>query len=267
MSNTAPTAALTATPSATLHHTPQTLGAGRAIGWLFDSAALLIKYPLAFIAISMISILALYSINLIPILGNFAVALLWPVFLAGFFLAFTQAKQHQRVLIQSIFAPFKAPARLIGIGAMYLLAGFSILLLMLASAYLSTGSFSAIANGQVDIDQMSSAMMLLLLLSIPASVALAMAFTFAPVLVYQHQLPVLRAIGRSFMGSLRNILPLIIFSLLVSLCFIALGLLASTPFIGGLLSSILAMLYVPWICGALFCAYSDIFIIQPHTQP
>lgn len=256
----------TAASSSHLHNTPHTVSAGRGLSWLLEGWALLRKEPAVFIAMSLISLVAIFIINLIPVLGSFATALLWPAMLAGFFLAFKHAKHQQSVTANDLFEPFKAPASLIGVGAMYLLAGMAILLVMMIAAFLSAGSFSAIANGQVDMTQMSVGLVIILLLSIPASLAVAMAFAFAPVLVHQHQMPVIAAIKRSFAGSLRNILPFIVFFVVLTLCFIALSILMAIPLIGWLISVVVAVIYLPLFCGALFCAYSDIFLVQTHTE-
>lgn len=53
-------------------------------------------------------------------------------------------------------------------------------------------------NGQIDMGRMVVGLVILTLIAIPASLALCMAFIFAPVLVHEHQVPVIEAIKRSF---------------------------------------------------------------------
>ena len=263
-------------PEVTLHNTtqsashselrsaPHTVGAGRAISWLTQSWALIMKEPAVFAVISVISLVAIFIINLIPVLGSFATALLWPALAAGFFLAFRHAQRNQSVTANDLFQPFKAPANLIGLGAVYLAASIIVTLVLLLIAVFSLGSISAIASGDIDMTQMGTGLFIIALIAIPASLALVMAFVFAPVLVHQHQVAVIDAVKRSFSASLRNILPLIVFFILLTLSFMIVGVLTAIPLLGWLIAIAAAILYLPLSCGALFCAYNDIFL-QPNS--
>lgn len=87
-----------------------------------------------------------------------------------------------------------------------------------------------------------------------------MAFVFAPVLVHQHQVPVVAAIKRSFAGSLRNILPFIVFFVVLTVCLFVISIFVAIPLLGWLLGIAVAIVYLPLFCGALYCAYCDIFL-------
>ena len=91
-----------------------------------------------------------------------------------------------------------------------------------------------------------------------------MAFIFAPVLVHEHQVPVIEAIKRSFFGSLRNILPFIVFFMILTAALFVIGLFVAIPLLGWLIGIAVAIIYLPLFCGALFCAYRDIFV-NHHT--
>lgn len=248
-----------------LHHEPQKVAAGRGLNWLTEGWALLMKEPLVFAVMSVISLVAIFIMSLVPFLGSLAVTLLWPAMMAGFFLAFKHAKQQQAVTANDLFEPFKAPASLIGVGAMYLLASFVLLLVLGLVAFLSLGSITAIMNGQIDMGRMAVGLAILALIATPTSLALAMAFVFAPVLVHEHQVPVIDAIKRSFFGSLRNILPFIVFFGVFILCSFAISVLVAIPLLGWLLGIAVAIIYLPLFCGALFCAYRDIFLNHDNT--
>lgn len=253
-------------PVTRLNDEPHAVKAGRGLNWLTDSWALIKKEPLVFAVMGLVSLVAIFILNLIPFLGSLAVTLLWPVMMAGFFLAFKHAKQQQIVSLNDLFTPFRAPGSLIGVGGMYLLASIVLVVVLGIVAFFSLGSVSALSNGQADFSQMGSGLIILGLLSIPAALALAMAFVFAPVLVHEHQVPVIEAIKRSFAGSLRNILPFIVFFIVLTLCMIIIGLLSAIPLLGWLLGIAVAIMYLPLSCGALFFAYSDIFLSQSDSE-
>ncbi len=247
-----------------LRSAPQAVTIGRGVSWLTESWALIMKESAVFAAISVISLIAIFILNLIPVLGSFATALLWPALAAGFFLAFRHAKRSESVTANDLFEPFKKPANLIGLGAIYLAASIFVTLALLLIAFLSIGSIAAVTSGDIDMMQMGTGLFIMVLVAIPASLALVMAFIFAPVLVHQHQIPVVEAIKRSFAGSLRNILPLIVFFVVLTLSFMIVGALTAIPLLGWLIAIAVAVLYLPLGCGALFCAYNDIFL-QPNN--
>lgn len=249
-----------------LRSKPNKVAAGRGLSWLIEGWSLLMKEPLVFAVMSLISLVGLFIVGLVPILGSLAITLLWPAMLAGFFLAFKHAKQQLPVTANDLFEPFKAPLNLIALGGMYLLASILLFLVLLLVALFSLGSITAIMNGQIDMARFAGGMVMLALISIPAALAIAMAFVFAPVLVHQHQVPVFEAIKRSFFGSLRNVLPFIVFCLVLIFAFFILGVFIAIPLLGWLLGIAVAIISLPLVCGALFCAYSDIYLNHDHTE-
>ena len=119
-------------------------------------------------------------------------------------------------------------------------------------------------NGQIDMGRMFVGLIIITLIATPASLALAMAFIFAPVLVHEHQVPVIEAIKRSFIGCLRNILPFIVFFIILMVALFVVGIFVAIPLLGWLIGIAVAIIYLPLFCGALFCAYRDIFV-NHHT--
>lgn len=249
-----------------LRDTPHAVAAGRGIGWLTEGWALIMKEPAVFVAMSVISLVAIFILNLIPLLGSLASALLWPAMMAGFFLAFRHAKRNESVTANDLFEPFKAPASLIGVGGIYLIASLILMLILGVVAFLSIGSIAAFTEGHIDITRMGTGLVILLLIAIPSALALAMAFVFAPVLVHQHQIPVTAAIKRSFAGSKSNILPFIVLFILSVLLFMILSLFMAIPLIGWLVTFVVTIIYLPLLSGALFCAYNDIFLQSNSSE-
>lgn len=273
MSETAqPTPELSANSTTTGHQqtalrsVPQKLAADRGLKWLIAGWALMMKEPLVFAVMSLISLVGIFIVGLVPILGSLAITLFWPAMMAGFFLAFKHAQQQQPVTANDLFEPFKAPASLIGLGGMYLLASIVLFLVLALVAFFSLGSITDIMNGQINMGRLAGGAVIIAIIFIPATLALAMAFVFAPVLVHQHQVPVTEAIKRSFSGSLRNILPSLVFYVLLILGFFVLGVFIAIPLLGWLLGIAVAIISLPLICGALFCAYSDIYLEHVHSE-
>lgn len=254
------------TNSSELRDAPQKVAAGRGLSWLTEGWALMMNEPAVFIAMSAISLVAIFILNLIPLLGSLASALLWPAMTAGFFLAFRHAKRQEPVTANDLFEPFKKLSNLVGLGGMYLLASIILMLVLGLVAFSSIGSMAAFADGQVDIMRMGTGIIILLLVAIPSTLVLAMAFVFAPVLVHQHKIPVIEAIKRSFSGSKSNILPFIVLFIVSMVLFFVLSFFMAIPVIGWLIAIVVSIIYLPLLCGALFCAYSEIFLTPTSTE-
>ena len=54
-----------------LHSEPQKVAAGRGLNWLTEGWALMMKEPLVFAAMSVISLVAIFIISLVPLLELF----------------------------------------------------------------------------------------------------------------------------------------------------------------------------------------------------
>ena len=88
--------------------------------------------------------------------------------------------------------------------------------------------------------------LLLLALLVP----LAMAVWFAPALVVFHDLPPVEALKQSFQGCLRNMVPFLVYGIIV----LGLGILAAIPaFLGWLV-------LIPTLIGSTYYSYRDIFL-------
>ena len=79
-----------------------------------------------------------------------------------------------------------------------------------------------------------------------------MATWFAPALVVFHRLQPLEAMKQSFQGSVRNVVPFLLWGIISTIF----GLIAAIPFLLGFL------VWGPVIVGSVYAAYRDIYLQQ-----
>lgn len=242
---------------------PARLNASRGIDWLSEGWRLFMRAPGMLLGISVLMVILYALMALVPLLGNLALLLLWPMFTAGLFLALRHADEGQPVTFADLFAPFAVWRSLMGLGWLSLLAGV-VVSMIAAAALFAFGVLTTITSQGFDPaagwGQAGMGMMLVPLLVVALMAALSMGFIFSPILVYQHQVPAMEAIRLSFVACLRNVLPFLLWGLAFLAGSFVAGLLgALIPLLGGLVMLAFCLLLVPLSAASLYCAYRDIF--------
>ena len=238
---------------------PKSNSAGAAWAWVKSGFSFFKASPLFWILNIIIMFVLMIALSLIPILGTIATSILNPVFMGGLMIGTYAIHQGQKMTVGHLFAGFKSHAgSLIAVGALYLLGIIILLLITGIIAYL-TGSFDgfstlmAAQTGQApDPAQILAAYGSLkiagffyILMLIP----LAFTMIFAPALVVFHDMKPLAAMKLSFMGCVKNILPLLVWFILFIIFFI----LGAIPLGLGLL------VVIPMLIASTFAAYKMIF--------
>lgn len=243
----------------TLAPLPKSNSAGAAWAWIKSGFASFKASPLFWILNMIIMFIILIVLSFIPILGSLATSILNPVFMGGLMIGTYAVFQGQKMTAGHLFAGFQKHAgKLIAVGALYLL-GIIVLLMITALIAYFTGGFDGVLvlmsaqTGEVPepeviiaaYSSLKVAGFAYLILLFP----LMFSVVFAPALVVFHDMGALAAMKLSFKGCIKNILPLLIWFILIVL-FIILG---AIPFGLGLL------VVLPMITASTFFAYKMIF--------
>jgi len=234
--------------SSELASEPNSVAIGNGVRWLSDGWNAFRQAKGAWIAISVIELVIFLILSAIPIVGHL-VGFFVPVVLAGGLMIGCHAiHRDEEFSISHLFSGFQSHLQpLVVVGAIYL-AAFVVILVI--SALLSGGGAFAAFLGISNVNTALSAIMLSVLLVLFASIPLAMAVWFAPALVTLNDLPPLAAMRLSFIGSLRNILPFLVYGVVA----IVLAIVASIPlFLGWLV-------LLPILTASVYAAYRDIFL-------
>jgi hypothetical protein len=256
-----PQADLTPPPSRTgsnTLHDPRTVSAGRGWGWIKDAWPLFASHPWAWMGALVTAMLINILLGLVPFAGSLIAILLAPLFNGGLAIGAHAQYGGGRFEIKYLFAGFaRKPRELLLVGAASLgfyVAAFAVVGLILYALSGSSAWFDFFAVGaeNIDPDQLARIMpqillgiLLVMALTIPAY----MMVLFAPTLVALNDTPVLRAFSLSFRGCVRNLLPFLIFGLVV------MGLGFASLFTLGLAWLVL----VPLLMISFYIAYRDIY--------
>lgn len=232
--------------------------AGRGSAWWGEGWRLFRAAPGGWLGILVVYLLIVVGLSAIPWLGQVASGLLAPVLAAGVMVGCGDLDRHQPLRVSHLFSCFDDRLGPLLIASAVYLACWIVLWLLAvtfvfgvagigAGLALLSGDTSALGSSALAGLGLGALVMVLLvtLLSLP----LVMAFWFVPALVALRRDPPIAAMTASFSGSLANVLPMLVYSLVGLVLAIA----ASIPL--GLGWLVLG----PMFGGSVYASYRDIF--------
>lgn len=236
---------------------PRGVPAGNGMSWIGAGWKLFTKAWLMWIVSILVVFVLAIVISLVPFIGSIVFQILTPVFTAGFIVACRSLEKGGEFEIEHLFAGFKVnfvPLMLVGL--LYLVGWIAIFLI--AAVFVGfgvIGSFMTGNSSDMTSALMGSGMSMVLggLVILALMVPLLMFYWFAPALVIMHNTPPVAAMTASFRGCLRNIVPFLLYGIVMSV----LGILAAIPFGLGLLA------WVPLAITSTYAAYRDIYTDPP----
>lgn len=224
----------------------RTVAAGRGLEWLTGGWGLFRQAPLIWIVNILIVGIIFVVLGAIPLIG-IATNILSPVFAAGLVLGCRDLERGQELTVPHVFAGFShRTSALIGAGLLGLGLSFAVVVLMgVIGAVMGLG-----ASWSDTGEQIGPAFIILALFAMLLFVPIAMAIWFAPALLaFRENLGVVDAFKASFSGCMANIMPFLIYGLVVMVA----GFIATIPL--GLGWFILG----PVLVAANYLAYKDIY--------
>lgn len=234
------------------------VNAGNGIAWWSEGWRLFASAPLPWLAIAVLYVIIMAMLSFIPVLGSAATTVLAPVFAGGVLIGCRDADRGGQLTIAHLFAGFAErlwPLTIVGL--LYLAGTLAIVVVvggLLFAAVGMTGIGALLAGdplqaGLATLTALGVGAMLAVLLGMLLAIPLLMAFWFAPALVALSGDEPLAAAKASFDGCLRNMLPMLVYSLL-GLVF---AIVASIPFLLGWL------VLGPVFAGSFYASYKDIY--------
>jgi uncharacterized membrane protein len=231
----------------------RSLPAGAGWDWIPAGWRLFTRAPLMWIiAVVVLFVLAL-GMNLVPFLGGIVFQLLQGVFAAGFVAACRSLERGDEFEFEHLFAGFTQRfGSLLVLGALVLLGWIVIFLVFAAIAGMSIlGAFLA-GTPENAYDAMLGSVGLIVVGMLVCSllmVPLMAAYWFAPALILMHDMAPLAAMKASFSASMRNILPFLVYGLVM----LVLAIVALIPFGLGMI------VWIPLTIASTYAAYRQIF--------
>lgn len=222
---------------------------GRAIEWLKAGWGYFLKNPGIWIAMTVAVMAISVILGMIPMIGQLALNFIMPVLAAGLLLGCKSLRDGGELRFDHLFAGFKQnTGELIMVGVWYLVGTLVVMLatFLVGGSAAFTGAMMGHGAGMgVAAGGFLLAMLIMLALMVP----LTMAIWFAPALVVFRNIAPVPAMKASFAACLKNMLPFLVFGIIV----MVLGFVASLPlFLGWLV-------LLPVLVGAHYSSYLDLF--------
>lgn len=218
----------------------RTVGASVGVEWLTSAWRLFIAAPMMWIVLIILYAVFFVVLAFIPGIGSLLGYLLYGVIGAGWLAASHAVANGEKLEIDLIFSGFKrSTSPLFVLGAIY--AGGLVAILILMAIFLAiglgaSGAIGAIMSG--DSSALASiagasvmTFLLAVLIGLALLVPLMMALWFAPALVYFHNEPPLDALKTSFFACLKNMLPFLVYGIVL----LILAIVAAIPLMLGFL--------------------------------
>lgn len=223
--------------------------AGRGWAWIAEGFELFKKQAGLWIGIILVLFVITIALSIIPIVGAIATFLLMPVFGGGLMLGCRSLQRDGTLEMGHLFAGFKTNAgSLVALGAFGIVGWIIVMLPVIA--IVGTGAFFGASRGDAaGIAAIGGSFALAMLVALGLSILVYMALWFAPALVAFRGVAPLAAIKQSFTGCLKNIVPFLIYGLVV----FVLGILATIPLALGWL------VLGPVLVTSIYVAYRDIY--------
>lgn len=242
------------------------LEAARGWIWVKQGFQLLMRNPLLGISSAILCVLAVFVALMLPMIGPLLAVALMPIMLAGFMRICRALEENEKVSPAMLLAGFrKHTSSLIALGAFLMLGmlfastvmvtvggeSFAQLMEQIHTAEDSQLLMQAIAGGD-------SRVSLAVLLGLTLMLSLVVAWQYAPILVFFSGISPWLALKASFAGTLRNIIPYTVYSLIMQALTMLLGIL---PFGIGML------LLLPLGLTSLYVSYRNIFPWLDEAAP
>jgi uncharacterized membrane protein len=226
--------------------------AGQGWAWITGGFELFKKQPgmwIGVVVVLFVIVVVLSFLNIIFFLGSLALILLMPVFVGGLMLGCQAQQRGSPLEMGHLFAGFNTrTGNLIVVGALalggWIVVMVPVLLIVGAGAFF--GAMRGDASGAA---AMGGSFLIAWLLAMALSILLYMALWFAPALVVLRGAAPIDAIKQSFFGCLKNIVPFLIYGIIM----LVLSILATIPL--GLGWLVLG----PVAIGSVYVAYRDIY--------
>jgi hypothetical protein len=225
------------------------LEAGRGWAWIVEGYRYFRRGPGLWILLTVIFFALLLGMQVVPFVGWIAATLLMPVLVGGFMAGCQAIERGGELELAHLFAGFRRnTAQLMLIG----LIGFALTMAITlpAAVVLGIGGFFAAPMGAAaDPAAYGATSLLAGLVVLALVIPVNMALWFAPALVMLQDQTAIRAIAQSFRGCVRNIVPFLIYGVVL----LVLGFVASLPLALGWL------VLGPVILGSVYAAYREIY--------
>jgi uncharacterized membrane protein len=227
----------------------QSRPASHGWSWIAEGWELFKRQPGMWIGIVLIAFVIFVAAAMIPLVGGLATTLFGPVFAAGIMIGCKALDTGSELELGHLFAGFKErTGTLVAVGALYLAA---VVVVMLVVGLTMGVGFTAMMGGDPQaMAAMGVTMLLAMLIMFALLLPAVMAIWLAAPLVVFHDHGAVEAMKGSFAGCLKNILPFLVYSIVM----FVLAVVATLPLALGWLA------LGPVFAASVYTSYRDIYL-------
>jgi uncharacterized membrane protein len=231
-------------------------GQSRPIGhgwtWIADGWELFRRQPGLWIGIVLLLFVIMLAAAFIPFVGGLFMTLFGPVFAAGIMIGCKALDTGNELELGHLFAGFREhTGTLVGVGALYLAA--TLVVMLVVGLIMGVGMFTMMGGDAQNMAAMGMTMVLAMLVMFALLLPAIMAIWLAAPLVVFHQHGAIEAMKGSFSGCLKNILPFLLYGVVL----FVLSIFATLPLLLGWL------VLGPVFGASIYASYRDIYL-KPH---
>ena len=231
----------------------QKVPANRGVAWFGEAWDIFKRSPGMWVVIFIVFIVLSLVLAVIP-LGSLVSSIAYPAVTAGIMLGCRALEEGGELQVAHLFAGFKKNVgNLLIVGVLYLVGMMLIGMLAGIAAAITIPALAASGMNTSDFRSMMVMLpvfLLIILFVLAAMLPLIMAVWFAPAIIVFHDAQPMAAMRSSFVGSLRNFMPFLLYGVVG----ILLALLALIPLGLGML------VYGPLVWITMYTGYRDIFL-------
>jgi uncharacterized membrane protein len=227
--------------------------AGAGWTWIVQGWRLFTRAPLMWILAILVWFVIAVVVHLLPVIGALAFQAVNAAIAAGFVVACRSLERGGEFELEHLFAGFRDRFVSLLVVGLLVMAGYVAIFLVFGMFFgfsilgaLMTGDPNTIASSI-----MASALTLALggLVALALTIPLMAAFWFAPALVIMHGLGPVQAMKESFTGCLRNWIPFLVWSIVMTIFAVV----AAIPAMLGFL------VWIPLAIASTYAAYRNIY--------
>lgn len=198
--------------------TAKKLKAGAGQGFISDAWRIYKKSPVKLTILSVLLVVMMIVFSLIPLIGSLFATLLYVPLVAGVFLGAEAIEKGEAFRFGHLFSGFKARGlRLVGFSLVYIflyILSFAVPFLALGAAELMPLMLGEEVDPAVLAEQ-APVLAIAMLSAVALNILVMMAYWFAIPLMVMQDNGIFQAMGKSFKSCLKNMLPLLVYGLMI----------------------------------------------------
>jgi len=239
---------------------PKSVSIGKGISWVGDGWKIFKNDALMWILLTIVYLIIVILISMIPFLGQLIVSLINPVLMGGLLYAASDSSRGQKISFNHLIYAFMEPEarnKTLILGALGI--AFTVLCMIILFFLVGGSALMGILTGSLSNNEGAGAMIgagmfgmglifAFLIIMLLGVIYFSAVYFALPLVIFTETSP-FEALGKSISACLKNILPLLLYSIFVTI----LAIIAMIPFGLGII------ILFPLLIGAYYASYSDIF--------